>query len=458
MTNVALLGSQWGDEGKGKVTDLLAQKADIVARCQGGANAGHTIVYGNNKIIFHLMPSGILHKKICVIGNGVVVDPKQLISEMEEVRALGIELKGIFYLSDSAHIVMPYHKIFDELNENKKGKNLIGTTKRGIGPVYSDKASRTGIRVNEFINEKIFYKRLIDNIEANNIIFEKVWDAEKLNADKIFKEYKEYADKLRPFVADTSIIIWDALRQGKQCLYEGAQGALLDIDHGTYPNLSSSNTTIGGIFTGLGIGPKAVDEVLMIVKAFSTRIGNGPFPTELGTWENYRHFKQGEEKVEKEDEERLKNGDPKTIGKLLRVWGSEYGATTGRPRRTGWIDLVALRTAFRKNGATGIALTKLDVLDNFERIKVCDYYMSGKEKITEFPNDQELLSKVVPHYVEFDGWKNQGSVGAAKSYEELPKNAKNYIEFLSYQLRTPLYIVSTGYKREQTIVIKELFK
>ena len=419
--NRIILGCQWGDEGKGKIVDLLASDADIIARFQGGANAGHTIIVEDKKYVLHLIPSGIIHPgKICVIGNGVVLDPIGFKEELDFLTEQDIDYKGRIWISPAANLVLPYHKLIDAVEENNRGTGSIGTTKRGIGPAYVDKVARNGIRVADLFNPERLKKRL----EYQRTIKEKYLIGstdEKADLDRTYKMLLEMAKLFKPFVRDVSLFLSQANKEGKTILFEGAQGTLLDIDLGTYPFATSSNTTTGGALTGLGIGPKMIDEVVGIVKAYTTRVGAGPFPTELV------------------DE----------MGEELRRKGDEYGATTGRPRRCGWLDLVALRHTVRINGVESIAVTKLDVLDNLDEIKVCTAYELNGEKITEVPLDLAELNHVKPIYQTLSSW-NEESTGKT-NFEDLPEKAKEYLKFIAEDLGVEICIISTGAKRKETI-------
>ena len=426
-----IVGAQWGDEGKGKIVDHLSEKVDIVARYQGGANAGHTVVVptktpngiASKEYVLHLIPSGIFHKHVvCVIGNGVVLDPVALMTEIDQLHQLGIEVKGRLLISHNAHLIMPYHKLLDSIRE--QGDEKIGTTGRGIGPAYIDKYTRTGIRVVDLLDRDILGKKLKRNIEEKNQILSKVYHSKELDVDAIIHEYQEFDKKIDEYVTDTSLYLNNALKKKKKILAEGAQGALLDVDHGTYPFVTSSNPTSGGACTGLGIPPTAIDSVVGVVKAYSTRVGNGPFPSELN------------------DE----------TGELLRKTGGEYGATTGRPRRCGWLDIMSLRYSLRINGIQKIAITKLDVLDQFEEIKVCVGYTVGKKKVQNFPTDLRMLELVQPQYRTFKGWKSTTS--GVRSYGKLPSRARAYIEAMASLLQTKVWMVSIGARRDQTLIAR----
>lgn len=428
MSAFIVIGAQWGDEGKGKMTDYLAEDADFVVRFQGGNNAGHTVVVGDKEYKLRLIPSGILYDdKTNVIGNGVVVDPKALFEEIEYLEGIGVKITPKkLIISDRAHLIMPYHKILDKLKEKARGKNDIGTTGRGIGPCYTDKFERCGIRVCDLMHENVFREKLQQNIEAKNAYITKVLGGEPLNYDEILNEYLELAEKLRPFVTDTSVKVYDAIKADKNVLFEGAQGMLLDIDYGTYPYVTSSNTTAGGVASGSGIGPRMITNAVGIAKAYTTRVGKGPFPTEL-------------------DNE---------IGEWIREKGHEYGVNTGRSRRCGWLDLVILKTSVRVSGLTSLAVTKIDTLAGLDKIKVCVGYKFNGEVIDYFPASLEDLALCEPVYEEFDGWDD--SVANARSYDELPENAKKYIERIEEFTDTKVSIISVGPKRDQTMTIKEI--
>ena len=428
MSAFIVIGAQWGDEGKGKMTDYLAEDADFVVRFQGGNNAGHTVVVGDKEYKLRLIPSGILYDdKTNVIGNGVVVDPKALFEEIEYLEGVGVKITPKkLIISDRAHLIMPYHKILDKLKEKARGKNDIGTTGRGIGPCYTDKFERCGIRVCDLMHENVFKEKLQQNIEAKNAYITKVLGGEPLNYDEILNEYLELAKKLRPFVTDTSVKVYDAIKSDKNVLFEGAQGMLLDIDYGTYPYVTSSNTTAGGVASGSGIGPRMITNAVGIAKAYTTRVGKGPFPTEL-------------------DNE---------IGEWIREKGHEYGVNTGRSRRCGWLDLVILKTSVRVSGLTSLAVTKIDTLAGLDKIKVCVGYKFNGEVIDYFPASLEDLALCEPVYEEFDGWDD--SVADARSYDELPENAKKYIERIEEFTDTKVSIISVGPKRDQTMRIKEI--
>jgi len=423
MPVTVVIGSQWGDEGKGKIVDLISQDVDIVARYQGGANAGHTICWEDKTFVLHLVPSGIFQENVqCVIGNGVVIDPVAVMEEIDMIRKLGYTVEGRLHISHNAHLIMPYHKKVEEARERWRDAGAIGTTGRGIGPSYVDKFARTGIRVVDLLDRDVLRKKLLTSMEEKNSILQNVYGAEKLDVEAIIEEYVEFDKLIDPFVTDTTALLGDALGKGKHVLAEGAQGSLLDVDFGTYPFVTSSHPTVGGCCTGLGIPPTSINRVIGIVKAYSTRVGNGPFPTEL------------------EDES----------GEELRKTGQEFGATTGRPRRCGWLDLVALKYTSMVNGFTELAITKLDVLSNLEEISVCSGYRVNGAVTQRFPSDIRTLESVEPEYVTLPGWNKD--ITGVTDYEELPSEAKEYLKFVSDFLDVPAHIISSGPKREQTII------
>ncbi|MDD5747776.1 MAG: adenylosuccinate synthase [Actinomycetota bacterium] len=425
MPGTVIVGVQWGDEGKGKITDLMADRMDFVVRYSGGNNAGHTVVCGEEVFKLHLIPSGILYPHImAVIGNGVVINPEVLLQEMSELSSRGIST-GNLKISCNAHLVMPYHLAFDRLGEISLGSAKLGTTHRGIGPAYSDKAERLGMRVQDLLDERIFRKKLESALERKNAILSKAFEHETFDVDEIVRKYMEYAEVLRPYISDTSLLLFNALEEGKNVLFEGAQGTMLDIDHGTYPFVTSSSPTIGGVFTGTGIGPGHIERIVGVSKAYTTRVGYGPFPTE----------ETGE------------------VGDVLCSRGVEIGTTTGRKRRCGWLDAVLLRYAARVNGLTGIALTKLDVLSKFEKLKVCVGYSYGGKIYHDFPPHQTIFHKCEPEYLELPGWEK--SISEARSKEDLPPEALRYIEFIEQASNVPVEIVSVGPKRTQTIWMTE---
>lgn len=428
MSAFIVLGAQWGDEGKGKMTDYLAEEADVVVRFQGGNNAGHTVEVGDKQYKLHLIPSGILYDdKVNVIGNGVVVDPQALFEEISYLEGLGAKITPEkLIISDRAHLIMPYHKVLDKLKEKARGKNDIGTTGKGIGPCYTDKFERCGIRVCDLLHEEVFEEKLRENVKMKNDMITKVLGGEALDVEKILADYKEYAKKLRPFVKDTSVEVFDAIKSDKNVLFEGAQGMLLDIDYGTYPYVTSSNTTSGGVCNGTGVGPTLITNAIGIAKAYTTRVGKGPFPTELL------------------DE----------TGDWIREKGHEYGVTTGRSRRCGWLDLVILKTTARVCGLTSLAVTKIDTLAGLEKLKVCVGYKFEDKIIDYFPASLEDLAKCEPIFEDFDGWGDE--VADARSYDELPENAKKYLKKIEEFTQTRIAYVSVGPKRDQTMKIAEI--
>ena len=430
MPVTIVIGSQWGDEGKGKVVDLLAPEMDIVARYQGGANAGHTIAWEDKQFVLHLVPSGIFHAgTTCVIGNGVVIDPVALMEEIRTIKELGFEVEGRLFISHNAHLIMPYHKAVEQARERYRDAGAIGTTGRGIGPAYVDKFARTGIRVVDLLDRDVLRRKLKDAIEEKNAILRSVYGADGLDVDALIEEYVEFDRHIDPYVKNTPEYLNAALKEGKRVLAEGAQGSLLDVDFGTYPFVTSSHPTAGGCCTGLGVPPTAVDRVIGIVKAYSTRVGNGPFPTELDGDADH---------------------DPNGIGQKLRDVGHEYGATTGRPRRCGWLDLVALRYTASINGFTDMAITKLDVLCGLDELKVCTQYRIDGKLTDRFPNDLATLERVEPVYETFSGFAD---LGGADSVDGLPETARAYLRFISDSLDVPISTVSTGPKRSETLQV-----
>jgi len=420
MANTILVGAQWGDEGKGKIIDVLTEEADVVVRTQGGNNAGHTVHIKGQKYILHLVPSGILRpKKTCVIGNGVVVDPVSLVEEMQGLRKLGIKFDGNLFLSETAHLVFPYHRELDAQREILKGKNKIGTTKRGIGPAYGDKAARTGLRVIDLVHPERFRKQLEFKIRENNEIL-KAFGAKPLSFKQVHDSYRAAGDYLKPFVANTVVLLHEAVRRGDDVLFEGAQGTFLDIDHGTYPFVTSSNTTAGGACTGSGIPPHRMDRVVGVMKAYTTRVGEGPLPTE--------------------------NAE---IADMLHAMGREFGATTGRPRRCGWFDAVATRHACMVNGIDQLAVTNIDGLDSVETIKVCIGYRDAAKKYDYVPNDLEAFSRCKPVYAEFPGWRTP--TDRARQWKQLPAKTRSYLKAIAELTGAKLSIASVGPGREQTI-------
>jgi adenylosuccinate synthase len=422
MANTILVGAQWGDEGKGKIIDVLTEQADVVVRTQGGNNAGHTVFLGPKKYVLHLIPSGILRQdKLCVIGNGVVIDPVGLVSEIEGLKKLQVKVGQNLVVSETAHLVLPYHRELDAQREVLKGKNKIGTTKRGIGPAYGDKAARVGLRMIDLINPARFEEKLRLRIKENNEVL-KALGAKPLSFKKVLAEYRAAGDYLKPYVANTVVLLHECTRRGDGILFEGAQGTFLDIDHGTYPFVTSSNTTAGGACTGSGVAPNRMDEVVGVMKAYTTRVGEGPLPTE--------------------------NAE---ISDLLHGMGREFGATTGRARRCGWFDAVATRHATMVNGIDKLAVTNLDGLDTVATIKVCVAYRHGKERFDFVPNDAQLLAECEPVYVEFEGWLTP--TDKAKSWKELPPKARAYLKAIAELSDAKLFIASVGPAREQTIFV-----
>lgn len=427
MSSFVVLGAQWGDEGKGKMTDYLAEEAEVIVRFQGGNNAGHTVEVGEKQYKLHLIPSGILYDdKLNIIGNGVVVDPKALFEEIDYLQKEGVNVTpNKLIISDRAHVIMPYHKILDKLKEKARGKNDIGTTGKGIGPCYTDKFERCGIRICDLIDEEVFKDKLKQNIESKNKYIVNVLDGEELNYDEILNEYLTLAERLKPYVQDTSVRLYNEIKEDKTVLFEGAQGMLLDIDYGTYPYVTSSNTTACGVASGAGIGPNMVTNAVGIAKAYTTRVGKGPFPTEL-------------------DNE---------IGEWIREKGHEYGVTTGRSRRCGWLDAVILKTTVRVSGLTSLCVTKIDTLAGLEKLKICVGYKFNDKVIDYFPASLKDLEKCEPIYEEFDGWGDE--VANARSYEELPENAKKYLKRIEELTDTKISIIGVGPRRDQTIRVRE---
>lgn len=421
--NMIVLGCQWGDEGKGKIVDLLAAESDIIARFQGGANAGHTIVVGDKKYVLHLIPSGIIHPgKSCYIGNGVVLDPWGFLEELDFLKSKGIDYAGRLWISPATNMVMPYHKLIDAVQEKNRGTKSIGTTMRGIGPTYIDKVARNGIRVIDLFNPDRLKKRLEfqKTVKGQYLTGS---DDERADLELTFNKLMDLVDILKPLVADVSLALYNANKEGKTILFEGAQGTLLDVDLGTYPFATSSNTTVGGALTGLGVGPHMINEVVGVIKAYTTRVGAGPFPTELVD----------------------------DIGEKIRLQGDEYGATTGRPRRCGWLDLVALRHAIRINGVDTIAVTKLDVLDCLDEIKVCTSYVINGETMSEVPLDLSEFAHAKPVYKTLPGWEISST--GKTSFDELGENARNYLKYVADDLDVKIKIISTGPRREDTIMM-----
>ncbi|MBE0544222.1 MAG: adenylosuccinate synthase [Verrucomicrobia bacterium] len=422
MANTILVGAQWGDEGKGKIIDVLTERADVVVRTQGGNNAGHTVFLGPKKYVLHLIPSGILRRqKLCVIGNGVVIDPVGLVNEIKGLQKLGVKIGRNLVVSETAHVVFPYHRELDAQREVLKGKHKIGTTKRGIGPAYGDKAARVGLRMIDLVNPEQFAEKLQRRLKENNEVL-KALGAKPLSFKQVHAEYRAAADFLKPFVANTVVLLHDAMRRGDDILFEGAQGTFLDLDHGTYPYVTSSNTTAGGACTGSGVPPHRMDRVVGVMKAYTTRVGEGPLPTESAE-----------------------------IADMLHAMGREFGATTGRARRCGWFDSVATRHATMVNGLDDLAVTNLDGLDTVETIKVCIAYRIGRKRYDYVPNDVQLLAQCEPIYAEFDGWRTPTT--KARKWKDLPAKARTYLKAIAELTGARLAIASVGPAREQTIML-----
>ncbi len=421
MATVALVGTQWGDEGKGKIIDILAAKADMVVRAQGGNNAGHTVVNGGKTYKLRLVPSGILYENCdCIIAGGVVVDPKALLGELKDLTDKGVKIDRL-RIDERAHVILPYHLKLDALSEKARGKGDIGTTGRGIGPCYTDRAERSGIRMYDFVHPEVFKAKLSERVKVKNEIIVKVYGEEPLNAEEIFKEYSEYSAILKKYVTDTSVLVYDAVKSGKSVLLEGAQGTLLDLGYGTYPYVTSSHPISGGFCVGAGIGPTAIDECIGVAKAYTTRVGKGPFPTEL-------------------DDE---------VGERIRRVGAEFGTVTGRPRRCGWLDAVILRLAVRLNGLTSLSLNKLDTLSGIDELKVCVAYECDGKRVEHFPADIDELAKCKPIYESVKGWSED--ISGAKKFEDLPENAQKYIKYVEKQIGCRISIIGVGPDRTQSI-------
>ena len=422
MANLLVAGTQWGDEGKGKIIDLLAPSFDVVARYQGGHNAGHTVYVNGKKIILHLIPSGVLHLgKLCIIGNGVVLNPKAFLDEIEELKKYGIEIDDNIVISKNAHLILPYHSLRERIDEERRGAKKIGTTCRGIGPSYEDKMARRGIRAGDLLDLSILKEKIEENIEEKKAYFAH-YHKPLPDPEKIYKEYALYASKIRKYVKDVSLLLDEKIKEGKSILFEGAQGALLDIDHGTYPYVTSSNSTVGGVCTGLGIPPNKIDSVLGVTKAYTTRVGGGPFPTEIF-------------------DER---------GKFLLERGNEYGSTTGRPRRCGWFDAVAVSYSCRLNGIDKIALTKPDVLDDFDEILVCVGYKYKGKLLRSFASESWILDRVIPQYKKIRGWRR--SIRKTTEFSFLPQAFKDFLKLIEDVIQAKIAIVSTGVERTDTIL------
>ncbi|MBN1353284.1 MAG: adenylosuccinate synthase [Candidatus Omnitrophica bacterium] len=425
MSNIVVLGAQWGDEGKGKVIDLLAKDFDYIVRYQGGNNAGHTVVIGDETFVLHLIPSGILHKKkICIIGNGVVIDPKALIDEIGKLESKSIDVKGRLFISENAHIIFPYHKVFDELKENQKDESKIGTTKKGIGPCYADKVSRSGLRVADLMNDKIFKQKLKENVEEKNKILKILYGFDGFRFEELYEKYGSFRPKIKEFVCNTTLILNKALKKKKSVLFEGAQGTMLDVDYGTYPFVTSSSASAGGACTGTGVGPTRINKVIGVVKAYTTRVGEGPFPTEF----------------------------TRDMMDKIRTKGCEFGATTGRPRRCGWFDSVIVKYSVMVNGISEIVITKLDVLDELEKINICVGYKYNGKLYEHFSPDREMIENCQPVYEQMDGW--QEKTVHIKSFWKLPKNAKSYLKRIQKIIGTKIVLISVGSERKQTIVVE----
>lgn len=424
MSVKVVVGAQWGDEGKGKIVDIISKNCQVVARYQGGANAGHTIAFGDKSFILHLIPSGIFQENtICLIGNGVVIDPFALLEEMDMIRKLGIDLTNRLFISDAAHLILPYHKVLDTIRESSQGDKKIGTTGRGIGPAYVDKYMRAGIRVSEIFNTERFKLKVSAELEEKKKLVQHVFGKPTDSLVIDWSVLLDAIEKMKPFVINSSYFLNNKIKAGSQILIEGAQGALLDVDHGTYPFVTSSNPTTGGACTGLGLPPTSIDTVIGVVKAYTTRVGNGAFPSEL-------------------DNE---------LGEYIRKVGHEFGATTGRPRRTGWLDLVSLNYSIMINGISEIALTKIDILNDLDEIGVCYAYELNGKQITEFPTNHDLLEQCKPVVRFFKGWKSD--ICDIESWEQLPKEAKEYVQFIEKETGAKVKYFSTGPKRESTLVL-----
>jgi len=423
MANIVVVGAQWGDEGKGKVIDVLAADADVIIRYQGGNNAGHTVIVDHDEFVFHLIPSGLLHPgKIGLIGNGVVIDPEALLDELARLRARGIEVEHALKISDQAHLIFPYHKRLDVAEEAAR-TGRIGTTGRGIGPCYVDKVARCGIRVADLYDEEVFATKLRQNVEEKNRLLQTLYREPPVEFQMLFEQYRRFATVLAPFVVNGARFLHEAIQHNKRLLFEGAQGTLLDLDHGTYPYVTSSNATAGGACTGAGVPPTCIDRIIGVVKAYTTRVGEGPFPTEF----------------------------PSTLMEQIRTKGKEFGATTGRPRRCGWFDAVIARHAVWVNGCDAIVVTKLDVLDEMPTIQLCVGYRDGTKQLDEFPSDMAMLSRCEPIYEQHQGW--QCDTGEVERFEDLPKAAQTYLKRLETLLGVPICLISIGSKREQAFKV-----
>lgn len=427
LSTVVVVGTQWGDEGKGKITDYLAETAEVVARYQGGNNAGHTIIFDGNKYKLHLIPSGIFYKdKICVIGNGMVIDPKALVAELDYLHGHGFTTNNL-KISDRAHVILPYHIKLDGVEEESRGQNKIGTTRKGIGPAYMDKAARIGIRIADLMDKEEFKEKLARNLIEKNRILEKLYNEEGFKLEDIYEEYLKYAEIIRPYIADTSVVLNDVIDNGNRVLFEGAQGVLLDIDQGTYPYVTSSNPIAGGVTIGSGVGPSKINQVIGVAKAYTTRVGDGPFPTELHD----------------------------ATGDHIREVGFEFGTTTGRPRRIGWFDTVVVRHARRVSGITGLAITKLDTLSGIDKLRICTAYKYKGEILNEFPASLKVLAECEPVYEELEGWSED--ITGIRDLNELPATARHYIERITQLTGVPMSIFSVGPDREQTNVVRGIY-
>jgi len=427
MSTVVVVGTQWGDEGKGKITDFLAERAEVVARYQGGNNAGHTIVYKGTKYKLHMIPSGILYQdKICVLGNGMVIHPEALVKELDYLLEHGFHTRNL-RISDRAHLILPYHIRLDRAEENKKGNQKIGTTGKGIGPAYMDKAARVGIRVGDLLFPEVFAEKLKRNLEEKNQILEQIYKLDGFTFEEIYEPVMACAERIRPFITDTSVVLNDAIDQGKRVLFEGAQGVMLDIDQGTYPFVTSSNPVAGGVCIGSGVGPTKIHQVLGVAKAYTTRVGDGPFPTELHN----------------------------EIGDQIRERGREYGTTTGRPRRVGWFDSVVVRHAKRVSGITGLSLNSIDVLTGLETVKICTSYRYKGKILENYPANLEVLSQCEPVYEELPGWKED--ITQVRAFHDLPLEAQHYIERVTQLSEIPLALFSVGPGRDQTIQVRSVY-
>lgn len=427
MPGVVIVGVQWGDEGKGKITDFLAEHADLVVRYQGGANAGHTVVVDGQTYKLHLIPSGVIHGKVCVIGNGCVIDPETLVTEIDYLHDRGINLAGRLLISDTAHLILPYHKQLDALQEEHRGNHRIGTTRRGIGPAYADKAARMGLRVGDLLDEKLFRERLERSVRQVNDLLFRVYDSQPVAADEIADRYLALAQKIKSFIGDTSLAINRALDAGKRVLFEGAQGTMLDLDHGSYPFVTSSHPTAGGACIGAGVGPTRIDHVIGVAKAYTSRVGDGPFPTELKD----------------------------ATGDWIREKGREFGTTTGRPRRCGWLDAVVLRYAVRVSGLGGLALVHLDTLGGLDTVRIASAYEYRGQRLEEMPHSIEVLAECEPIYEELPGW--QEDISTLRSFDDLPENARRYLRRVEQLVGVPVQLLSIGPDRVQTIALQDVF-